>query len=142
METNNRKNAGTKKIVLGVAALVVLIAVFALCYISFRPKTQQGAKSFTVEVIDDQGESKKYTGHTDAEYLRQALEELDGFTMEGSESQYGLYVETVNGVKADYNANGSYWSFYVNGALCNYGVDSQPVADGDAFTIQYEAASE
>ncbi len=141
MEQQHTKNEETKKIVVGAAILVLLAMALVVCYLAFRPKTQQGEKTFTVEVIDNEGVSKTYTGQTDAEYLRQALEELEGFTMEGSESEYGLFVDTVNGVTADYSADGSYWAFYVNGVMCDYGVDSQPVADQDAFTIRYESAS-
>ena len=47
-------------------------------------------------------------------------------------------ISTINGEVADYNINGAYWSFYVNGEYCNYGIDTQPVADGDAFVIAYE----
>lgn len=66
------------------------------------------------------------------------MEEADGLEFSGTESEYGLMVETVNGVTADFNVDGAYWSFYVNGTYCNYGVDSQPVEDGDAFQIKYE----
>ena len=32
---------------------------------------------------------------------------------------------------------GAYWGFSVNGQYCNYGIDEQPVEDGDAFVIAY-----
>ena len=66
------------------------------------------------------------------------MEEAKGLEFFGTESEYGLMVETINGVTPDYNVDGAYWSFYVNGAYCNYGIDSQPVEDGDAFVIKYE----
>ena len=72
-----------------------------------------------------------------AEYLRQAMEEADGLTFSGTESEFGLTVITVNGETADYNTDGAYWAFYVNGEYCNYGIDTQPVAEGDAFSITY-----
>ena len=134
MKTKSNNN----KIILGLVALVALIAVFAGAYALLREKPVEGAKTFTVEVVDDAQKSTTYTGHTDAEYLRQALEELEDFEMTGSEGDYGLYVQTVNGVTADFDVDGAYWSFYVNGEICNYGVDTQPVEDGDAFKIVYE----
>ncbi len=127
-----------KKVFFGAAALVLLIAVFAAAYALFREKPAEGAKTFTVEVVDDEQKSTTYTGHTDEAYLRQALEELEDFELKGEEGDYGLYVQTVNGVTADYNTDGAYWSFYVNGEICMYGVDTQPVEDGDAFRIVYE----
>ena len=53
-----------------------------------------------------------------------------------------MTIKSVNGEVADYDKDASYWSFYVNGEYCNYGVDSQPVKDGDAFLIQYETYTE
>ena len=118
-EQNNKSKKG---LIIGIVALVAVIAVLT--------------------VGDDQGTKTTYNLNTDAEYLKQAMEEADGLTFSGSESDYGLYLETVNGLTADYNADGAYWSIYVNGAYGNYGVDSQPVADGDTYTLQYEKYTE
>ena len=46
----------------------------------------------------------------------------------------------VNGLRADYDEDGAYWSFYVNDEYCNYSIDEQPVNDGDSFAIKYELA--
>ena len=129
------------KIVIAVVAAVVVIAAFIGIYFAFGPKTAQGAKAITVEVVDNNGKSVTYETRTDAEYLRQALEELDDatdFAIAGEESDYGLYVTTVNGIIADYDADGAYWSIYVNGEYGMNGVDTQPVADGDTYSIVYE----
>ena len=116
---------------------MLLIAVFAAIFLLFRPKTVQGDKSITIEVVDNNAASTSYEVHTDAQYLRQAMEEAEGLEFSGTESEYGMMVETVNGVTADWNVDQSYWSFYVNGEYCNYGIDTQPVVDGDAFQIVY-----
>ena len=134
----NQTKKSNKKVIIGVIALVAVIAVLAIVYSVFREKPVEGAKSITIEVIDNEQNSTTYEVDTDAEFLRQAMEEADGLEFSGTESDYGLMVETVNGVTADYNADGAYWSFYVNDTYCNYGVDSQPVEDGDAFQIKYE----
>lgn len=133
--TEKKKTNG--KLIIGAAVLVALIAIFAIVFFLFKPKPVQGAKSITIEVVDNNANSIMYDVHTDAEYLRQAMEETDGLEFSGSESEYGMMVETVNGVTADWNVDQSYWGFYVNGDYCNYGIDAQPVADGDAFQIIY-----
>lgn len=138
MAEKQEKKQTNKKALIGAAALIAVIAVLALVFFVFREKPVQGQKSITIEVIDNTQNSTVYEVHTDAEYLRQAMEEAKGLEFSGTESEYGLMVETINGVTPDYNADGAYWSFYVNGAYCNYGIDSQPVEDGDAFVIQYE----
>lgn len=126
-----------KKLIVGVAVLALLVALFAAMFFLFRPKAVQGAKSITIEVVDNNADSIVYEVHTDAEYLRQAMEEAEGLEFSGTESEYGMMVETVNGVTADWNVDQSYWGFFVNGEYCNYGIDTQPVADGDAFRIVY-----
>lgn len=128
-----------KKAMIGIAVLAVVIVVLAVIYCIFREKPVEGSKSITIEVVNQSSESENYQLKTDAEYLRQAMEEAEGLTFSGTESEYGLMVETVNGVTADYNADGAYWAFYVNGEYCMYGVDTQPVEDGDAFSIIYTA---
>lgn len=125
-----------KKVILGVVALVAVITIMAAVFFIFREKPVEGSKSITIEVINKAQESTMYELKTDAEYLRQAMEEADGLEFSGTESQYGLTVEVINGENTDFN-NGSYWSFYVNDAYCNYGIDTQPVLDGDAFQIVY-----
>lgn len=125
------------KKLLGATLFVALIAVLAVVFFSFREKPVEGSKAITIEVVNKAGESTEYALKTDAEYLRQAMEEADGLTFSGTEDDYGMMVDTVNGEKADYTADGAYWSFYVNEEYCNYGIDSQPVEDGDAFQIVY-----
>lgn len=134
MENSKKTN---KKVLFGILGLVVLIAVMACVYLAFKPKATAGSKAITITVVNKAEEAKSYDVKTDAEYLRQAMEEAKGLTFEGTESEYGMMVETVNGELADYNADGAYWAFYVNDEYCNYGIDSQPVADGDAFSIVY-----
>lgn len=133
--TEARKTNG--KLLTGAVVLAAVIIAFAVIFFLFRPGTAQGAKAITIEVVDNNEASTVYDVHTDAEYLRQAMDDAEGLTFSGSEGEYGMMVDTVNGVKADWNVDQSYWGFYINGEYCNYGIDMQPVADGDAFRIVY-----
>ncbi len=130
-----------KKSIIALFALLLVMAAFFCIYRIYRPGTVSGSKTYTLAVVDDQGTEVSYKGSTDAEYLRQVLDELSKtqkFTYSGEESQYGLYLTEVNGVKADYNANGAYFALYVNGDYAAAGVDTQPVKNGDAYKIAYE----
>lgn len=124
----------------GVGLLVVLIAAFALIYGAFSEKPVEGSKAITIEVINQAEESKEYEVKTDAEFLRQAMEEAEGLEFSGQESEYGMMVEVVNGESAVYDTDKAYWSFLVNGEYCMNGIDTQPVEDGDAFQIVYTKA--
>lgn len=122
----------------GLILFIIIIAVMFGIYVWKKPQTVEGEKEIGITVIDDMGKEVQYFDSTDADYLRTVLDELEeqDFSYSGDESSYGYYIDTVNGVKAD-NLN-AYWAFYVNGEYCNYGVDNQPVNDGDMFEIIYE----
>ena len=139
METNktNEKKFNSVAVILAAIGLVALIVIMTVLFLVFREKPVEGSKSISIEVISKEEISTKYELQTDAEYLRQAMEEAEGLEFTGSESEYGMMVETVNGELADYNVDGAYWAFFVNGDYCNYGTDTQPVEDGDAFSIVY-----
>lgn len=98
-------------------------------------------KNIVIEVKDSEGNVTSYEVTTDAEFLRQAMDEAEGLTYDGSDSEYGMMVEVVNGEQAIYSEDNAYWAFYVNGEYGNYGIDSQPVTDGDTYSIVYEAAN-
>lgn len=133
----NEKQKNSKlKIGIGIGCLVALFAVLAVVYSVFGAKSVAGNKDITIEVVNKAAESTMYELSTDAEYLKQAMEEA-GVSFEGTEGEYGMMVNTVNGETADYSVDGSYWSFFVNEEYCNYGIDAQPVLDGDAFKIVY-----
>ncbi len=138
------KKTNKKGIIIGAIILVALIAVFGVVYGLNRPATSAGSKNIIIEVKDSTGEATDYKLATDAEYLREAMDELSangsGFSYSGSDSEYGLMVEYVNDVRADYTQDGAYWALYVNGEYGQYGADSQPVADGDTYTWAYESA--
>ena len=74
--------------------------------------------------------------YTDAENIGDALLEY-GF-ISGDDGDYGLYVKVVNGVKAEYETDGTYWAFYVNGDLATTGVSSTPVEDEMSYMFQIE----
>ncbi len=109
-------------------------------YLNHRPKPMKGSKAITIEVLGkDEEKPKTYSGKTDAEYLSEAMDDFSavGFTYEASEGDWGLFVTTVDGVVAD-SEDSAYWAIYVNGEYGMYGVDQQPVTDGDTFRFAYE----
>lgn len=115
----------------------VLMTVMVMGLVACGSK-DEGKYSITVEVKDAEGNVSTYTGKTNAEVLSDAIEDIEGVTLDGYQGDYGFYITAVNGIVADYDADGAYWSVYVNGAYGEYGVDQQPVADGDTYTFAYE----
>lgn len=129
-----------KKVIAGIVALVILLAgAFALYYF-LGDKPVSGEKSYTVEVVDDQQQTKTYTAKTKQEYLGDAVKEIDGLTLEGETSTYGFMIHKVNGLSAVYEQDGAYWSVMVNGTYGSAGIDTQTVKDGDVFQFVYTPA--
>ena len=129
---NEQKKLSKKTLIIIASVLVVLIAAAALIFTLTRPAVQQGAKTIHIEVVVSDTDTREFTLHTDAEYLRQALEEQN--LISGSESEYGLFVTVVDGVSAD-DSKQQWWCFTKGGEMLMTGVDSTPVADGDSFKI-------
>lgn len=124
----------------GAGILVVIIAAFAIIYGAFSEKPVEGSKAITIEVINQAEESKVYETKTDAEFLMDAIEEIEDLEVKGQESTYGLMIESVNGETAIFEKDGAYWSITVNGEYGMNGIDTQPVEDGDEFQLIYTLA--
>ena len=112
------------------ALFVVLFLAAVAAWLRLGPKGAEGTKTVTVQVEHLLGEAASYTFRTDASYLRQALEEQD--LIAGEESTYGLWIQTVDGETAD-ESRQQWWGYSVNGQYAEYGVDTQPVTDGDVY---------
>ena len=76
------------------------------------------------------GTQKDFTISTDSENLRGALEQ-EGL-ISGDESEYGLYVTTVDGETADSSLN-QWWCFTKDGEMLMTGVDDTMIADGEHY---------
>lgn len=96
----------------------------------------EGDTQFSFSVTDLDGGEASFEIHTDKETVGEALQELG--MIAGDESEYGLYVKTVNGVTLDYDSDGAYWAFYVNGEYAQSGVDSTDITEGDSYSFKAE----
>lgn len=99
----------------------------------------EGKTAFTVEVVQMDGTSIKFTVNTDKATVGEAL--LDLGIVAGDTTEYGLYIKTVNGVTLDYDADGAYWAFYINGEYASTGVDSTNIEAGATYTLKCESAA-
>lgn len=96
----------------------------------------EGQKTFDFTVVDKDGKETYFEIHTDAELVGDALLSLNLIT--GDESEYGLYVKSVNGITADYDVDQTYWAFYVNGEYAVSGVDTTPIEEGAIYSFKVE----
>ncbi len=126
MKKTNKNNV--RNIIISVIALAVLVAALFTTYQLLRQRGDEGAKTIHIDVIVGSETIHSADIHTDAEYLRQALEEKE--LIEGEESTYGLWVTAVAGRSAD-SGKEEWWALYKNGELSMTGVDDTPIEDGD-----------
>ena len=96
----------------------------------------EGKTTFLFEVIDQEGKQMTYTIHTDQKTVGDALTELG--LIEGDDGAYGLYVKKVCGILADYDADQTYWSFYIDGEYAMSGVDKTEIENGATYTLKVE----
>ena len=141
------------------SVIFVLIAAMALCVISCGmtnsgtettptsgttgttaeatgSETEAEAKfTITVTVVDDKGEATDFEIKTDADNLGDAL--LEAKLVEGEMGDYGLFIKTVNGLRADYDLDGAYWALSKGGEYLMTGADSTTISDGEKYELTY-----
>ena len=74
--------------------------------------------------------------NTDKTVVGEAL--LDTGIIAGEDGDFGLYVKTVNGITADFDVDGTYWAFYINGEYAMTGVDQTDITPGTAYAMKVE----
>ena len=93
----------------------------------------QGATTFDFTVEDLDGTKTQFKIHTDETTVGAALIGVD--LIKGEDGPYGLYVHEVNGIRAVYEEDGSYWAFYVNGEYGMTGVDMTDIEPDTAYAF-------
>lgn len=99
----------------------------------------EGSTSFAFQVTFADGSRQDYTVKTDSTVVGEALQ--DAGLIAGEESEYGLYVKTVAGQTLDYDADGMYWAFYVNGEYAASGVDTTNIDAGSTYEFRAESGT-
>lgn len=114
----------------------VLIAVMALmaagCGSKSAETTAPGV-SFTFVVTDLEGNESTFDITTSKATVGEAL--LDEGLIVGEDSEYGLYVTSVNGMAADWDNDQTYWAFYIDGEYAMTGVDATEVTEGATYSF-------
>ena len=96
----------------------------------------KGATTITFKVTAAE-QTVTFTIKTDKATLADAL--LEHELIAGEDTQYGLMVETVNGMTAKY-AEGYWWALYEGDQMATLGVSSLEIKDGGVYTFSRLAA--
>lgn len=113
------------------AAIVVIVAGVAI-FLNIR-ETQDGSKSFQVEVISERDAYTKTTDcKSDAEYLGEFLRTFE--SCEWEESDYGIYITGFDGMQQDLDQQ-YWWCITVNDEESSLGADATPLQEGYKYTF-------
>lgn len=121
-----------KKLILALVALIVVVGVFAGVWFATRSQSVEGTKHFTVLVVHSDKAEKTFTYSTDAEKLGDFLE-AEGLIIGSGDGMF----HTVDGEKADWSVNQSYWALYLNGEYAMAGIYDTDITDGTTYKLEY-----
>lgn len=96
----------------------------------------EGSKEFTLVVTDAEGKAATATIRTDETTVGEALLALN--LIAGDQQEVGLYIKTVNGKTYDYEKDGKYWAFYIDGEYAMTGVDKTEIQPGAVYDLKAE----
>ena len=121
-----------KKQILTLVALIVVVGLFAGVWFATRPQSVEGAKSFTVLVVHSDKTEKTFTYTTDAGKLGVFLEQ-EGLIVGSGDGMF----HTVDGEKADWSVNQSYWALYLGNEYATAGIYDTDIVDGTTYKLEY-----
>lgn len=93
-----------------------------------------GSTQFNFTVVTADGNETNFVVNTDKKTVGEAL--LENRIIAGEEGPYGLYVKTVNGVTLDFDKDGMYWAFYVNGDYATSGVEKTEITANTEYALK------
>ncbi|MBQ2792527.1 MAG: DUF4430 domain-containing protein [Oscillospiraceae bacterium] len=96
----------------------------------------EGKNTFPLTIVHKDGTELTVTVNTELTVVGEALQELG--LINGEEGPYGLYIKTVNGETLDYDKDGKYWAFYIDGEYALEGIDLTEIAEGAAYMLKAE----
>ncbi len=89
-----------------------------------------GDKVFYLDVICGE-HSVTFTINTNETYVADAL--LEHELVAGDSGAYGLYIKSVNGIRADYDLDKAYWNFTVQGETSMLGASQTEIQSGAKY---------
>ena len=148
-----------KKLSLLLAAILTVTMLFCACTAPETPETSNGNESvqesgiwasavynsdvsvgeggtvFTLKITAED-RTITVTVSTDEAVLGDAL--VAAGLIAGEEGDYGLYVKTGNGMTLDYDTDGMYWAFYIDGEYAMTGVDGENIDSAKVYELKAE----
>ena len=116
-----------------ISLLLVLVMLFALAACGKKTDAPAEAVTFTVIVTDLEGNETTFAYTSNAASVGDALV-AEGLVV-GHEASYGLYIDAVNGIAADWDNDQTYWAFYINGEYAITGIGDTPITADTTYGL-------
>ncbi len=124
------------------AIILSVLMLLSLCACAAAPNETTGettaagaaGKSFTVTIVHQDGSEKIFSCETQEKFLGAVLEAEGVIESEGADE--GMF-HTVDGEKADWNENQSYWAFYEGEEYAMTGIYDTEIVDGGVYKLVY-----
>lgn len=108
-----------------ISALLALLLLFVLAGCGTKEEAPAEAVPFKVVVTDLEGKETVFEYTAKAASVGEALV-AEGL-IEAHEASFGLYIDAVNGIAADWDKDQTYWAFYINGEYATTGIGETPI---------------
>ena len=137
-----------KKIILVISLILIIMSFLCACKkddtnVSIDSSASkhatelgQGETTFVFVVEDALGKQSVFNILTNKKFVGEALKENN--LISGDEGPFGLYVKTVNSITYDYDKDGKYWAFYVNGEYATQSADETEIKNGETYMFKAE----
>lgn len=137
--TRTMQDKITSKKLLPIIIVVLVVLAGTIALVWSGKQDGKDSKQTTLTTTQDKKESTQpsTTVTYDGVEGKTALELLKTKeTVVTKDSQYGPYVDSVNGVVG--GTDGKYWAFYVNGQMAQVGADAYVTKTGDKIEWKFE----
>lgn len=116
-----------------ISMLLALILVFSLSACVAKETAPAEPVTFQVVVTDLEGNESTYEYTSNAASVGEALV-AEGL-IEAHEGSFGLFIDAVNGITADWDKDQTYWAFYINGEYATTGIGETAITADAIYNL-------
>jgi len=116
-----------------ISLLLALAMLFTLAACGSKEAAPAEPVSFKVIVTDLEGNESTYEYTSNAPSVGEALV-AEGL-IEAHEASFGLFIDAVDGIAADWDNDQTYWAFYINGEYAVTGIGETEITAGATYGL-------
>ena len=116
-----------------ISMLLALAMLFTLAACGAKEEAPAEPVSFKVIVTDLEGNESTYEYTSNAPSVGEALV-AEGL-IEAHEASFGLFIDAVDGIAADWDKDQTYWAFYINGEYAVTGIGETEITAGATYNL-------